>query len=190
MDLGEVFDRAYTQGTWGGGSGGGSGPEARAPWTAVANAVIALRKPSFIHSIGCGDGWADYDIDEGDIPYVGWDVSEEAIRRVAPPRLTRLYGVPEDPLHFLYGTERSLVLLKEVTQHLSYADIGHLLSWIKAPILHCTGGAESLNSGDIDSGPGVCRGISLLLPPFNRSGIALHRWRFGGAQYLVELIEP
>lgn len=184
-----IFTDIYERKQWGDSSGGGSGPEARRPWAACVSGFIAAMQPRLVISLGCGDGWGDAEIELGSSDYIGVDVVRSVVddARHTHGSIQRSFRQVTGKSGAIASND-ALVICKEVTQHLSYADIAKLLDGLECPILHCSAGADRLNICDIETG--AFRGVSLALPPFRINAKSLFRWSFGETNYHVEVVRP
>ena len=90
--------------------------------------------------------------------------------------------------------DADLVLLKEITQHLSDVDILTLIERLrKYPmVLHCSIRWErGVFTGLIREASGrETRGVSLSIPPFNLQTPLLGMWDFSGHTWFAELWRP
>lgn len=187
MTPAEVFERIYREKAWGDGSGGGSAPDASAPYVAAVNQLIAERRPERVVDVGCGDGWVASRFDLRSASYVGTDVSPSIIdycrRTHTDPH--RSFHLNEPP--FVPGGT-ALVLVKEVTQHLDEFNLMNLLMnlrFFNYPIVHCSATNPGGN-GEL----GGYRPVRLSRPPWNLPTVPLVEWEWGGTGYQAELWEP
>lgn len=193
MTHAEIFDDIYRTNFWGG-SGGGSREEVAWPFAAYAEILMSKYSVRAVLDVGCGAGSVGRMIqfeDVGDIEYVGVDVSSEAIARARLSNWNRRYLVlnpAEDVMPFA-----DLVLLKEVTQHLSNADIRALLANLaRYPmVLHCSSLSAATHlcvDGDIETGKGF---RSVRLADFGCNNVTpVLEWQAFGGSYQMELWRP
>jgi SAM-dependent methyltransferase len=183
----EIFTDIYARRVWGDGSGGGSAPGVAGPWAAIASRVIAELAPATVLDVGCGDGWASAGIDLGGAKYIGVDPVEAmhrycfAVHRRAT-RSFRCLDAIADEL-----PDADLVLLKEVTQHLSDASVRALIAKLRRypAVLHCGAWAERLGDNIEDGGyrPVVLGAYGIKASPRGT-------WQYGGTMYHAELWSP
>ena len=182
----EIFSRIYREKVWGDGSGGGSTPGASGPWAAIATAVIGHTNAKTVLDIGCGDGWASSQIYFAGTKYIGIDPVQSMINycreKHSHGEFLCLDAITE-PL-----PNADLVLLKEVTQHLSDESVVALLDKLRRyqAVLHCS----ALTGGQIRATDGGYRPVRLSLPPFNLITVDLSSWKFGETEYQAELWRP
>ena len=189
----EIFTDIYRRKVWGDGSGGGSAPGVAVPWAEIASKVIAHLKPRTVLDIGCGDGWASEAINLNGAWYYGVDPVEEMVDKCRARhhmRFGRTYLCLDAITDEL--PEAELVLLKEVTQHLSNASVAALLDKLRRypAVLHCSA-MDFSNPEDIQDG--------CYRPTYLRRYLdahCIHRieskgtWDHGGSSYFVELWRP
>ena len=151
MNHREIFSGIYQHKVWGALSGGGAEPAVAGPF---ANLVRQHSHSRRVLDIGCGDGWAasQYGVEQ----YTGIDVVPAMVEYCRNHHAWGKFlclNALTDPL-----PDADVVLCKEVTQHLPYADILKLVEKLRRyPMaLHCSaiGGR-----GDIEVG--AFRGVRL-----------------------------
>ena len=188
MTLKEEFTRVYRENVWGG-SGGGAGPEVSEPFATIASDLIRKHNVKRVLDIGCGSAWPATLIDLNGAEYTGVDVVASVIGQ-ARSQHPQWKFIEADALTDSLP-DADLVLLKEITQHLSDADIQTLIERLrKYPmVLHCSV-AESMNKprkiSDFNT-----RGVALSLPPFELPGVQpVDHWRHSHTYYFAELWRP
>lgn len=190
-DAKRIFTDIYDRKLWGEGSGGGSSPEASAPYVDAVNRLIAELKPATILDLGCGDGWVASRFKLGGARYIGVDVVDSVIEGCQQRHVWgefRCLDILEDPL-----PAADLVLCKEVTQHLCDADVERLMGrllWrisIYGAIVHCS--AMGYKWGDIKTGEfrEVCLYLKMAKP---LQATLVAAWEYGGTKYLCEAWRP
>ena len=189
MTHAEIFDDIYRTNFWGG-SGGGSREEVAWPFAAYASKLIHKYGVNLVVDVGCGDGTIANLIEFGFGSYLGCDVSRVVIEdRHSYGRMR--YAVLNAVTDNL--PDAGLVLLKEVTQHLSNADIRALLANLaRYPmVLHCSalhGGVHLCTDGDIETGKGF---RSVRLADFGCANVTpVLEWQAFGGSYQMELWRP
>jgi SAM-dependent methyltransferase len=184
----EIFTSIYQRKVWGDGSGGGSGPGVAGPWAAIASRVIAELAPATVLDVGCGDGWASAGIELGGAKYIGVDPVEAmhrycfAVHRRAT-RSFRCLDAISDEL-----PDADLVLVKEVTQHLSDASVRALVEKLRRypAVLHCS----ALAPGDKVAVDGGYRPVILCGSDLDLHTDWIERFEYGGTAYQAELWRP
>lgn len=189
----EIFSAIYRDRVWGDGSGGGSAPGVAGPWAAIASKVIADLKPKTVLDVGCGDGWASADIKMDGAWYIGVDPVQEMVDQCNDRYKGnggRSYFCRDAITEDLPAAD--LVLLKEVTQHLSDASVLALLEKLRKypAVLHCFGFAPGTwDHSDIEDGG--YRPTSLRRYGYREySSDLLGEWEHGGTKYFAELWRP
>lgn len=183
-DSKRIFTDIYERKLWGEGSGGGSSPEAAAPYVLAVNEIIREMKPRTILDLGCGDGWVASRFDLGGALYIGVDVVDSVIdccREHHSWGEFRCLDILTDPL-----PEADLVLCKEVMQHLTWADCHALAMKLRSypVIFQCSVNTEGL---DIMRAGGT---HSASLEWFVGPTILCGYWSYGGTSYFMELWRP
>ena len=116
----QVFDRIYRTHEWGKGSGNGSDPAVAAEYIRYVEQFVRDHAIRTVLDCGCGDLRIASSVDWGDASYHGIDVSPIALGLAAEVQA---------PLTLEHASilERDwscdLALVKDVFQHLSFADI-------------------------------------------------------------------
>ncbi len=184
MTTAEVFDDIYRRNVWGG-SGGGSRSEVAWPFVAFAKSIIRKPGVTTVLDIGCGDGWVGRWVYSAEwlAVYIGIDASTEAISKIqnTPAMSYIVADALNDEL-----PRADLVLLKEVTQHLSNADVRKLLDRLKQypAVLHCS----ALAAGPEDIETGGYRPVRLK--DFGIETQPILEWTAEGSSYQMELWRP
>lgn len=184
----EIFSDIYARRVWGDGSGGGSAPGVAGPWAAIASRVIAELKPKTVLDVGCGDGWASAGIELGDAAYLGIDPVDSIVEYCREMHIVgNRQFLPVDAITQLLP-DADLVLLKEVTQHLSDASVLALIEKLRRypAVLHCS----ALSPGDFAAVDGGYRPVCLEMPPFNLQTEAVAEFGHGETNYMTELWRP
>lgn len=127
MDNVFIFDRAYREKRWGGGSGPGSFPTTTAPYRELIEGFIHARQIRSVLDVGCGDWQFSRLINWGNATYVGIDVVPAIVEHnrlsFRRPGISFEHGdAIESPL-----PKVELVLVKDVLQHWSFATIEKFL---------------------------------------------------------------
>jgi SAM-dependent methyltransferase len=129
-DVGGVFKTIYDRSVWGGGSGLGSNPHVAKPYMMFLQAFLQNNPIRSIVDIGCGDWQFSQHINWGDRTYLGIDVVPSVIeantKRFARPNVSFTCANPASDT-FTPPTG-DLLLLKDVLQHLSNANVQKLLA--------------------------------------------------------------
>lgn len=187
MTHAEIFDDIYRTNFWGG-SGGGSREEVAWPFAAYASQLILCNEVYTVLDVGCGDGTVGKMIELAGGKYIGCDASSIPL---PGHTLNRAYINANACVDNLPSA--GLVLLKEVTQHLSNADVRALLANLaRCPmVLHCSSLSTATHlcvNGDIETGKGYrpvrladfgCRNVTPVL-----------EWQACGGSYQMELWRP
>jgi len=132
----EVFGAVYAKNLWGGApgeynSGRGSDPDLVGPYCALVRRFVAERGVRSVLDVGCGDFRVGRQLLEPGVRYLGVDVVPDLIARNAHEFGTdliefRTLNVVEDALP---GAD--LVLVRQVLQHLSNAEIARVLDKLR-----------------------------------------------------------
>ena len=188
MTLKEEFTRVYRENVWGG-SGGGAGPEVSEPFARIASDLIRKHNVRRVIDIGCGSGWPATLIDLNGAEYTGVDIVASVLGQ-ARAQHPQWKFIEADALTDELP-DADLVLLKEITQHLSDADIQTLIERLrKYPmVLHCSV-EQSLNTPRKTSDFNT-RGVTLSLSPFCLPRVQLMgAWAHSHTYYFAELWRP
>jgi SAM-dependent methyltransferase len=183
----QIFDDIYRNKTWGDGSGGGNTPEVSKPFMEAASRVIQRFGITSVIDIGCGDGHATQHLDLHGASYVGVELVDCMVDYCCTQYPGR--NVIRGDARTMDLPHAGLALLKEVTQHLSNADVWWLVNNIhkNTPlILHCsTANGPTIN---LDIKTGETRSVMLSQPPFNYSVCHSEYWFGGSGQWRLELL--
>lgn len=188
----EIFTDIYDRKVWGDGSGGGSAPGVAAPWAAIASRVIAELKPRTVLDVGCGDGWASAGIELNGAKYIGIDPVQSVIDYCIRMRSNPPHPFPREFLCLDAIADElpdaDLVLVKEVTQHLSDASVRALFAKLQRypAVLHCSAVTTGLGDDIEDGGyrPFLLSGRAAPGPEFAGT------FGVGGTSYACELWRP
>lgn len=167
-----IFEKLYTDGSWGNNSGPGSHPNNTVEYRKVLQAEV--EKAQTIWDIGCGDWQSSHLIDWGKRKYLGTDVSPTAIRFALPYSTENImFASVSDEI--LDGHKADLCIIKDVLQHLSFESIRRVLnSCRRCETLLVTNDACMEN---VDCEDGGYRPLDLRLPPFNIEAEELLRFK-------------
>jgi SAM-dependent methyltransferase len=128
-----VFETIYQRGVWGGGSGAGSAPQNVRAYMSFLQAFLNNNPIRSVVDIGCGDWQFSQFINWGDRSYLGVDVVASVIQaneaRFNRPNFEFLCA---NPLNEAFDPPSGdLLLMKDVLQHLSNANVKKLLELTK-----------------------------------------------------------
>jgi SAM-dependent methyltransferase len=155
-----IFKRVYERRVWGEGSGSGSRLETTRGYRAFLEQFIVEHNIRSVLDAGCGDGVLARAIDWKGARYVGVDVVPQPGAQVADIRALDAFA----------GFD--LLLVKDVLQHWSYANIAAFLaqpalaSFRHVLIVNC----DDERAENIDISDGEWRPLNLLAPPFSFAG--------------------
>lgn len=193
MTHAEIFDDIYRTNFWGG-SGGGSREEVAWPFADYATRLIdAGEIVDDVLDIGCGDGTVGRMIDLGTARYLGCDASQTVIEIAIAATSHRRRRYLAIDATTVQPPPADLVLLKEVTQHLSNADIRALMANLSRypMVLHCSSLSTATHlcvDGDIETGKGY---RSVRLADFGCKNVTpVLEWQAFGGSYQMELWRP
>ncbi len=179
MTSAEIFDDIYRRNVWGG-SGGGSREAVAWPFASYVERLVRRGGISTIVDVGCGDSAVAKMIclPEG-VFSLGCDISIEALyigQHGCIGNALECDGIPRG----------DLALVKEVTQHLSNADVRLLIERLKQfpAVLHCS----CLAPGPVDIETGGYRPVRLK--DFGIHAQPILEWTFEGGIYHMELWRP
>ena len=171
-DHARVFNKYYQTNAWiGGGSGTGSTSENTIVYREFLSSFLRDNQIKSVVDLGCGDWQFSQLLDWSGIQYLGIDVSSVVLintRQFTRPNINfaELDGSSND----LPGAD--LLIVKDVIQHWSNADILHLLPVLKkfrfALITNTS--HKNLKRLNANIRPGGCRPVDLSISPFNING--------------------
>jgi FkbM family methyltransferase len=168
----QIFDFIYAADLWEGGSGAGSKPQATELYRAFLRDFMVKNGIRSVVDAGCGDWQSSQLIDWSGIDYLGIDVSSVA--------LTNTKRFSKEGVRFIEGDARTinlpeadLLILKDVLQHWSNADIMEIIPKLRR-FRYCliTNGATEQVRAHVnrDMPAGGYRPIDLSQPPFSVPG--------------------
>jgi len=184
-ECGREFTRIYETRAWGYGSGGGSDAHAMTKYIDLVETAIVQLKPRVVLDIGCGDGRIAAAVRWGDARYIGVDCVASVVEDRKAQRVdARLLDVTTDEL-----PTADLVLIKEVTQHLSNEMIHAVIKklWAFPAVLHTSAVAGKVNQ---DIPTGHTRTVNLALHPFELDAETLCAFSAGTTKYFTQLWRP
>jgi SAM-dependent methyltransferase len=175
--LTDVFNRIYTEGTWGrdvtgrGTSGTGSTLDITREYRAYVEDFIRKNNVKSVVDAGCGDWTFSSAIDWGTVNYLGVDVASDVIDAVRKKHeKTNIRFHVGDITEELPAAD--LLISKDVLQHLSNALVRKFIrnnlkkgkyKWVLL--------TNDRGSGNADTQPGGYRMIDLAAAPFNVIGL-------------------
>ena len=188
--LGRTFDAIYNTDAWGNGSGPGSEPVAAHGYLSFITDFILRKGIKTVLDVGCGDGqlanavrWSEWGCD-----YLGVDVSGEAVRRAEMACIQD--GMRFRQADIIAGHPTSdLALVKDVLQHLPYADCRSALRNLQGcKYVLVTGDVQSTDL-EVHIEPGGYRPIEITRNPLNWNAEKVWDGWIAGwhkATYLIE----
>ena len=199
VERGERFEHIYAGARWGrndygqGGSGYGSTLEFTLLYRVFLQQFLAAHEIRSVVDAGCGDWQFSKAIDWTGIDYLGVDIVPAIIEANQ-----RRYGAPR--VHFARADivqdelpPADLLIVKDVLQHLSNADIKRFLPRLRRyrhVLIVNDVQPDTLTAPSVDIPTGGYRPIDLTQPPFGLQGDKLMVWRHGGATKLVLHVRP
>jgi SAM-dependent methyltransferase len=171
-----VFETIYNKNVWGGGSGIGSSAGVARPYMHLLQQFLFNNAIQSVVDIGCGDWQFSQFINWGDAAYLGIDVVASVIeanrRQFTRPNVSFLQA---DPLEDAFSASGDLLLIKDVMQHLSNANVQKLLR-LSSRFKFCllTNAYASTND---DCENGDTRALDIRAEPFNLKHAVLY-YRF------------
>lgn len=194
----QKFTSIYQRGCWGrnaqgeGESGWGSKPDVCKEYMAFVQEFIREHAITSVVDAGCGDWLFSRYMDWTGVNYIGYDVVEWLITRNSAT-------FANDHINFVHANflktdlpSADLLLCKDVFQHLCHADILGFIPQLKK-FKYCLitnhVDAQSLSSGNFDSGIGEFHNIDITKAPFNLPGKAVLHYRVWNEVHQVVLIE-
>ena len=190
----ETFERAYAQGQWGrnkqgkGSSGAGSTLESTRVYRVFLQDFLAAHEIRSVVDAGCGDWEFSRAMDWTGIDYLGLDIVApviEANRRRHGAANVRfaVADIVRDDL-----PPADLLLVKDVLQHLSHADIARVLAKLpryRHVLIVNDVQQDSLSAAYQDIPTGGYRPLDLTLPPYSLRGAKVLAYRLGANTKLV-----
>jgi hypothetical protein len=160
----EIFTEIYDKNIWGG-SGGGSTPENTVEYRAFLQKFLRDYNIKTVVDYGCGDWGFSHLIDWSGIEYLGIDTVESVIKMniIKWKRDNILFST------YMYPTKADLLILKDVLQHWSNANIHQFMEDLdyrhdfKYILITNTQGES-----ECDIEPGQCRGLSAKFEPLKK----------------------
>ncbi len=167
QNVARVFQTIYDRSVWGGGSGVGSAPHVARPYMSFLQAFLNNNPIRSVVDIGCGDWQFSQFLDWGNRTYVGIDVVASVIEanrlRFTRPNVSFFCADPLDA-----GFEPpagDLLLMKDVLQHLSNANVQKLLALASRFRYSLITNAYARTNDDCDNGD--TRPLDIRAAPFN-----------------------
>lgn len=168
----QIFDFIYAADLWEGGSGAGSFPPATEKYRSYLRDFMAQQGIRSVVDAGCGDWQSSQLIEWRGIDYLGIDVSSVALNN------TKRFA--KDGIRFIVGDARTidlpeadLLILKDVLQHWSNADITAIVPKFRRfrYCLIANGATEQVRHlTNTDMPAGGYRPVDLSKPPFGVPG--------------------
>ena len=166
-DVAGVFRKIYDDRVWGGGSGIGSDPNVARPYLNFLQNFLIANDVGSVVDIGCGDWQFSRFIDWKNATYHGIDVVPSVIeantRQFTRANIRFTCGNPLDDTVDVGGGD--LLLLKDVLQHLSNANVIKLLDLTKRFKFSLITNAYAISNSDCNNGD--TRPLDIRRPPFN-----------------------
>ena len=189
-DCKEVFEEIYRTKLWGEGSGGGALPPVAQPFADLVSRLLVEMNVRMVLDIGCGDGRASSLWELGEAFYYGCDCSPAIIAKAKTLYPERLFFVKDSIEGPFPRGLFDLVVVKEVTQHLSDDDVMALFERLRvlgARVLHCSCMAPGIHN---EGRTGGYRAVRLSDPPWNARTESMLEWEANGQPYQAELWRP
>jgi SAM-dependent methyltransferase len=189
-----TFEGIYAQGRWGtdeqgkGTSGSGSTMESTKIYRAFLQDFLAAHRIRSVVDAGCGDWEFSQAIDWKGIDYLGVDIVESVIKAdqhrfsAANVRFA-VADIVHDEL-----PPADLLLVKEVLQHLSHADIARFLVQLpryRHVLIVNDVNPTTLTAEPVDIASGGYRWLDLTRPPYALQGAKVLVYREGAHAKLV-----
>lgn len=173
-DHAKIFRSAYQSGQWGHGSGPGSDPAACRPYISYVENYLIQHRIGSVLDLGCGDGQLARAIDWAEAAYEGLDV------------------VTGSDMRTCLLPDADLVLVKDVFQHWTLADIEAMLTRLRGfrHVLVTNTISEDITGRPVNAeiSPGQWRAIDLRQHPFRWDALEVLRWDLPGeTKQTVEL---
>jgi len=168
-----VFETIYNRNVWGKGSGAGSRPDVARPYMQFLQAFLINNQIRSVVDIGCGDWQFSQFINWGNASYLGIDVVSSVIaanqQRFAKPNISFVCANPLDDTFI--PPIGDLLLLKDVLQHLSNANVQKLLALTSRFKFSLITNAYAPVNDDCQNGD--TRPLDIRAEPFNLRHAAL-----------------
>ena len=168
-----VFNTIYDRSIWGGGSGAGSSPQIARPYMSFLQAFLNNNPIRSIVDIGCGDWQFSQFINWGDRDYLGIDIVPSVIEannaRFAKSSISFVCANPLDDN--FDPPSGDLLLLKDVLQHLSNANVQKLLDLTPRFKYSLITNAYAPTNDDCENGD--TRPLDIRAAPFNLTSAVL-----------------
>jgi len=165
-DVRGVFENIYNKNVWGGGSGPGSSLQLARPYVNLLQAFLNNNIIESVVDIGCGDWQFSQFIQWGNRTYLGIDVVASVIeanrQRFGRPNITFAYA---NPLEDNFTASGDLLLIKDVMQHLSNANVQKLLRLCSRFKFCLLTNAYASTNDDCENGD--TRPLDIRVHPFN-----------------------
>lgn len=188
------FERIYSKGLWArdilgkGTSGAGSTLAATRVYRTYLQDFLAENRIRSVVDAGCGDWEFSQAIDWTGIDYVGLDIVPSVIaenqRRFGAAKVRfAVADIVRDEL-----PQADLLLVKDVLQHLSNADIARFLAQLpryRHVLLVNDVHPDTLSAEPADTPTGRYRPLDPTRPPYSLPGAKMLVWRHGPAVKLV-----
>jgi SAM-dependent methyltransferase len=190
----DAFEGIYAKGRWGkdeqgkGTSGGGSTMESTKLYRVFLQDFLAAHRIRSVVDAGCGDWEFSQAIDWRGIDYMGVDIVESVIkadqRRFSAANVRFVVAdIVRDEL-----PPADLLLVKEVLQHLSHADIARFLAQLpryRHVLIVNDVDPTTLTAEPKDIATGGYRWLDLTRPPYELQGAKVLVYRAGSSAKLV-----
>jgi SAM-dependent methyltransferase len=190
----EAFELIYAEGDWGkdehgkGTSGTGSAMESTKLFRVFLQDFLAAHRVRSVVDAGCGDWQFSQAIDWTGIDYLGVDIVPSVIaanqRRFGAANVRfAVADIVRDEL-----APADLLLVKDVLQHLSHADIARFLSQLpryRHVLIVNDVHPGTLTAEPEDIGSGGYRQLDLTRPPHALQATKVMAWRYGPHAKLV-----
>lgn len=189
-DCNAIFEEIYRTKLWGEGSGGGALPPVAQPFADLVSRLLREFKVWAVLDIGCGDGRASSLWSLGETRYFGYDCSPSIIAEARTLHPDRNFITKDAIDAHLPSGLFGLVVIKEVTQHLSDDDVLALFERLRklgAPVLHCSSMAPGCY---LEGRTGGYRAVRLSDRPWNAKTEPMLEWTANGQPYQAELWRP
>jgi SAM-dependent methyltransferase len=188
------FEQIYARGSWGvdaqgkGTSGAGSSLEATKVYRTFLQDFLARNRIRSVVDAGCGDWEFSQAIDWTGIDYLGLDIVPSVIaankRRFGAAKVRfAVADIVRDEL-----PPADLLLVKDVLQHLSNADVTRFLAQLpryRHVLLVNDVSADSLSAEPTDIPTGRYRPLDPTRPPYSLPGTKVLAWHDGEVTKLV-----